>query len=346
MVPDGLDFTPEQGASPWDTQRTGGGTSVTAAAAGASGTGILDGRVVIISGAGRGIGRSHALELAAQGAIVVVNDLGVSLGGDGGEEESPAEAVVSEIRKAGGTAVADGTSVSDWQGVAALVARVVDEFGHLDAVVNNAGILRDRTITSLSESDWDRVLDVHLKGTLVLTKHACDHWRARAGDTPRGRIVNTTSGTGLAGNVGQAAYGAAKAGIANLTMTTAMEGTRYGVTANAISPVAATRMTAGLGTFGAEVDAAGDEGSPAWDPLDPANSSPVVAWLCSEASGWLTGRVLRVDGNTVLPVEPWAVRPGYTAARGERLDAAEIDQGLRCTLGLAPRGLAGLQPSP
>ncbi|SHN16155.1 SDR family NAD(P)-dependent oxidoreductase [Cryptosporangium aurantiacum] len=297
---------------------------------------LLDGRVVIVTGGGRGIGRAHCLELAAHGAIVMVNDLGVGVRGEAGAD-SPADEVVAEIVEKGGTAIADGSSVTDWNAVSGLVARAVDQFGRLDGVVNNAGILRDATITSLTEADWDAVIDVHLKGTFALTKHACDYWRSesKAGRPVAGRIVNTTSGTGLAGNVGQAAYGAAKAAIANLTLTTAMEGTRYGVTANAISPVASTRMTAGTG-----LAAAADGG---FDPFDPGNSSPVVAWLLSAASGWLTGRILRVDGNSVLPVEPWSVRPGHAGRPGQRVDAAELDAAMRVVLGTAPAGLAGLR---
>lgn len=247
--------------------------------------------------------------------------------------------MVATIEAAGGVAVTDGGSVTDWSAVGELVTKTVERFGRIDAVVNNAGILRDATITSLTEQDWDAVIAVHLKGTFALTKHLCTYWRAehKAGRSVSGRIVNTTSGTGLVGNVGQAAYGAAKAAIANLTLTTAMEGSRYGVTANCISPVAATRMTAGTGL----ADSVGG----GFDKFDPANSSPVVAWLCSEASGWLTGRVLRIDGNSVHPVDPWSVRPGYTAARGGKLDAAELDTGLRVLMGTAPAGLAGLRVS-
>jgi NAD(P)-dependent dehydrogenase (short-subunit alcohol dehydrogenase family) len=299
---------------------------------------MLEGRVVIVTGGGRGIGRSHCLELAANGATVVVNDLGVSLRGEDSGEE-PADEVVATIEGAGGTAVKDTGSVTDWEAMRGLVARTVERFGRLDAVVNNAGFVRDATITSLTEDDFDAVVAVHLKGTFTLTKHACDYWRAefKAGRPVAGRIVNTTSGAGLTGNVGQAAYGAAKAGIANLTQTTAMEASRYGVTANAVSPVAATRMSA---TIGWE---AGNEGE--WHPLDPANSSPVVAWLCSEQSGWLTGRVLRIDGSTVHPVDQWSVRPGHTARSGQKLAATEIEAGLRVVLGTAPTGLAGLRVS-
>ena len=275
----------------------------------------LAGRVVIVTGAGRGIGRCHSLELAAHGATVVVNDVGVGLHGDTSTEASPADEVVREIEGGGGTAIVNGASVVDFRAVEQLVAETVEQFGRLDAVVNNAGIVRDRMLTSLSEEDWDNVLAVHLKGTFNLTKHACDHWRsvAKAGGDVSGRIVNTTSGTGLFGNVGQTNYGAAKAAIANFTMITAMEMQRFGVTSNAISPIARTRMTSSLPSMQGH-----DPGNDAWDPLDPDNSSPVVAWLASEPSGWLTGAILRIDGNVVQRVRPWEVDPDvqYRAERG------------------------------
>ncbi len=214
---------------------------------------------------------------------------------------SPAESVVLEIEKAGGTAVADGTSVTDWSGIRDLVARTVGDHGHLDAVVNNAGIVRDRMLTSLTEEDFDAVLAVHLKGTFTLTKHACDHWRsaAKAGGAVSGRVINTTSGTGLRGNLGQVPYGAAKAGIANLTLIAAMDMARYGVTVNAISPVAYTRMVATMPSMAGYVP---DE---TWDALDPGNSSPVVAWLASagervaDRSGAPGGRPHRVAPRAV-----------------------------------------------
>jgi NAD(P)-dependent dehydrogenase (short-subunit alcohol dehydrogenase family) len=296
--------------------------------------GILDGRVVIVTGGGRGIGRSHALELAARGAAVVVNDVGVDLRGEatGG---GPARDVVGEIEGAGGRAMPDATSVTDFNGVGALVERTVDTFGRLDGVVNNAGIVRDKMLTGMTEDDFDLVLAVHLKGTFNLTRHACEHWRSvgKAGGEVSGRIVNTTSGTGLFGNVGQANYGAAKAAIANLTVITAMEMERYGVTANAISPLARTRMTESLPTM--------QGGSGGWDRYDPANSSPVVAWLTSIGSGWLSGAVLRVDGNTVQRVHGWEVdsRASYRSRTGERLEADELDKGIRMAFGLLPGGL-------
>ncbi len=296
---------------------------------------LLDDRVVIVTGGGRGLGRSHCLELASHGATVVVNDLGVSVSGERSGDD-PAREVVEEIRAAGGTAMVGPGSASDWSVMGDLVATTVATYGKLDAIVNNAGILRDATITNLAERDWDAVIDVHLKGAFTLTHHATAHWRGqhRAGAAVRGRIVNTTSGAGLAGNVGQAAYSAAKAGIIALTQVTAMEASRYGVTANAISPIAATRMlaSAGLGTGHSE----------GWDPLDPDNASPVVAWLCSEQSGWLTGQVLRIDGNTLIAMEPWHTGRSHVARSGQRLDANEIDLGMRRALGVFPGGLAAL----
>jgi NAD(P)-dependent dehydrogenase (short-subunit alcohol dehydrogenase family) len=297
---------------------------------------MLDGRVVIVTGGGRGIGRSHCLELAAQGATVVVNDLGVGVGGEEAGE-SPADAVVAEITGGGGgKAISDTTSVTDWDGVASLVERTVSTHGRLDAVVNNAGIVRDRMITSLGEADWDAVIAVHLKGAFTVTKHACDHWRslAKSGGAVSGRIINTTSGTGLFGNVGQSSYGAAKAAIASLTVITAMEMDRYGVTANAVSPIAYTRMVA---TIPGMRDYQPD---PEWDRLDPGNSSPVVAWLASEESGWLTGAILRVEGNSVQRVRPWEVDQAttYRSRSGGRLDVEEVGPGLRRAYRIFPQG--------
>jgi NAD(P)-dependent dehydrogenase (short-subunit alcohol dehydrogenase family) len=297
--------------------------------------GMLDGRVVIVTGGGRGLGRAHCQELARHGASVVVNDLGVGLHGED-PGTTAADDVVAEIEADGGRANADTTSVTDFAAVGALVERTVAAHGRLDAVVNNAGILRDRVLTSMSEEEFDAVVAVHLKGTFNLSRHACAHWRqqAKAGMAVSGRIVNTTSGAGLFGNVGQANYGPAKAAIASLTMVTAMEMDRYGVTANAVSPIARTRMTAGLPVT-AEIPAEG------WDRLDPANVAPVVAWLCSQGSGWLSGAVLRVDGDTVQRVQPWAVDEPrtYRGAPGQAVDAANLGTGLRRAFGLLPSGL-------
>jgi NAD(P)-dependent dehydrogenase (short-subunit alcohol dehydrogenase family) len=296
--------------------------------------GLLDGRVVIVTGGGRGLGRSHCLELASHGATVVVNDLGVTVRGDvEGGERSPADDVVDEIRAMGGTAVTNGGSVADWGAMEALVRDTVEQFGDLHAVVNNAGFLRDRMLVSMSEEEFDAVINVHLKGTFTVTRHACGYWReqGKAGKPVSGRIVNTTSGAGLYGNIGQANYGPAKAAIASLTQITAMEMQRYGVTANALSPIAATRMLAAIGRE------AGESGK--WDPLDPANASPVVAWLCSEESGWLSGQVLRVDGNKVQKVSGWAVSGSYDSASGQAVEAEELSIGLRKLYGAFPVGL-------
>ncbi len=298
--------------------------------------GLLDGRVVIVTGAGRGLGREHCLELARQGASVVVNDFGVGLHGEQAEGvRSPAEEVVDEIINAGGVAMADGASVFDFNATAKTVDRTIGAYGRLDAVVNNAGIVRDRMITGMSEEDFDAVIAVHLKGTWNLTRHACAYWRERhkTGNPVSGRIVNTTSGTGLFGNIGQSNYGAAKAGIASLTMITAMEMERYGVTANAVSPLARTRMTEGLSTMRPPEDG--------FDPFDPANTSPVVAYLCSAGSGWLSGSVLRVMGDTVQILRGWGIDPTrtYCGEKERRLETDKLDHGLRMAVGAFPSGL-------
>ena len=295
--------------------------------------GLLDGRVVIVTGAGRGLGRAHCLELARHGAHVVVNDLGVSVRGDAEGDGSPAGDVVAEIEASGGLAVADGTSVTDWAGMEALVTTTVERFGDLHAVVTNAGFLRDRTLVSMSEDDFDAVVAVHLKGTAALTKHACAYWkdRAKAGQAVSGRVVMTTSGAGLFGNVGQANYAAAKSGIAAMARVVALEMERYGVTANAISPIAATRMLATTGR--------GPADSGGWDPLDPANAAPVVAYLCSEQSGWLTGAVLRVDGSRVHRMDSWSIGAYHAASGGKALEVDELHTGLRRVFGVSPSGL-------
>jgi NAD(P)-dependent dehydrogenase (short-subunit alcohol dehydrogenase family) len=265
----------------------------------------------------------------------VVNDLGTGVHGDG-LDKGPADEAVAEIEAAGGRAVANYGSVSDWSATADLVAQAVDIFGRLDIVVNNAGIVRDRMITNATEDDFDLVLGVHLKGTIAVTKHACDHWRsvAKQGGTNDARIINTTSGAGLFGIVGQSAYGTAKAGIAAFTLITAMEMGRYDVTCNAISPVALTRI---LATIPAMKDATLQEG---YDPLDPANSSPVVAYLASPASAWLTGQILRVEGNQVSRCTGWTVDQGsYFSAGGGRLAAAELVNGMRKLYRTMPVGV-------
>jgi NAD(P)-dependent dehydrogenase (short-subunit alcohol dehydrogenase family) len=297
--------------------------------------GLLDNRVVIVTGGGRGLGRAHCLELARHGATVLVNDLGVGLHGEGGEV-SPADSVVAEIEAGGGVASADATSVTDFDGVGSLVERTVSTFGHLDAIVNNAGIVRDRIMTAMTEEDFDLVIGVHLKGTFNLSRHACAYWKecAKAGTPRAGRIVNTTSGAGLFGNVGQANYGPAKAAIASLTMITAMEMERHHVTANAISPIARTRMTEGL-PFAAEHPA------DRWDRFAPDNASPVVAWLCSAESGWLSGAVLRIEGHVVQRLNPWSIDGArtYDGEANRPVDATVLGLGLRKAFGTFPSGL-------
>jgi NAD(P)-dependent dehydrogenase (short-subunit alcohol dehydrogenase family) len=296
--------------------------------------GMLDGRVAIVTGGGRGLGRAHCLAMAGHGATVVVNDIGASLHGES-TGESPADEVVAEITAAGGRAVANDASVSDWTATEKLIGGTVEEFGRLDILVNNAGIIRDRMLFSMSEAEFDAVVAVHLKGTFATTRHACAYWRAAAkrGEAVSGRIVNTTSGTGLFGTVGQANYGAAKAGIVSLTTIAALEMRRYGVTANAVSPLARTRMTEGIAAVAAE--GASGEG---FDARDPANVSGLVAYLGSEAAGWLTGQVFRVDGNRVQRLRGWAVAGEYASASGAAVTAEELVDALPELYAVTPTG--------
>jgi NAD(P)-dependent dehydrogenase (short-subunit alcohol dehydrogenase family) len=301
-------------------------------------TGPLSGRVVLVTGGGRGIGRGHCLALSAKGASVVVNDPGVSRDGSAGDGAGPAADVVAEIEAAGGKAVSHTGSVSSWEDVADMITTAVETFGTLTGVVNNAGIVRDSMVATSTEADWDAVIAVHLKGTFAVTKHACEYWRAqaKAGNQIDARIVNTVSGAGLWGNVGQSAYGAAKAAIANLTVVTAMEACRYGVAVNAISPLAVTRISEGFFS-----------GEKADDPaLDPARSSDVVAWLQSPDSSWLTGQILRVNGDTLSRIEGFTEAPGrYHAKDGVSLQFSEIGQAVSWLYGTSPRGLAGPLPT-
>lgn len=276
-------------------------------------TGMCAGRTCIVTGAGRGIGREHALALAAQGADVVVNDVGVAVDGGGGDR-SPAEAVVAEIVADGGVAVASSDDISTWAGAERVVATAVEVFGRLDVVVNNAGILRDRRLVHMTESDWDSVMAVHLKGTFCVTRHAAAHWKdvVDGGGTNDARVINTTSSSGLFGNRGQANYGAAKAGIASFTIIAAMELQRYGVTVNAISPGALTRMTEDL-----PLD---DELKRRWDPRFV---SPVVCWLASAAASDVTGQVIESSGLALGVFEGWHRGPrGAAAERAEDVEAA------------------------
>jgi NAD(P)-dependent dehydrogenase (short-subunit alcohol dehydrogenase family) len=260
--------------------------------------GICDGRVAIVTGAGRGIGREHSLLLAAQGAKVVVNDLGGSRDGTG-TDTGPAQQVVDEIVAAGGEAVANTDDVSDFTGAAGLVKTAVDSFGRLDVLINNAGILRDRMLVNMTEAEWDAVIQVHLKGTFGPAHHAANHWRERskAGEEVDARIINTTSPSGIYGNVGQTNYGAAKAGIAAFTIIAAKELSRYGVTVNAIAPAALTRMTEDLGMGQVDGDAKED--------LSPRHIAPIVCWLASPLSASVSGRVFDVTGRMLSVSEGW-----------------------------------------
>src|SRR3954467_2405958 len=259
---------------------------------------LCEGRVALVAGAGRGIGREHALSLAHHGAKVVVNDLGGDVSGEG-EDVSPAQAVVDEIVAAGGEAVVNGGNVADFDAAGAMVAQAIETFGRLDVVVNNAGILRDRMLVNMDPAEWDAVIAVHLRGTFGPMRHAAAHWReqAKAGEPVDARIINTSSPSGIYGNVGQTNYGAAKAGIAAMTIIAAEELHRYGVTVNAIAPGALTRMTEDL----PYMQFSGDEA----ERMHPRWIAPIVTWLASAESRWVTGRVFDVSGRALSISEGW-----------------------------------------
>lgn len=281
---------------------------------------MCEGRVVAVTGAGRGLGRAHALAFAAEGAKVVVNDLGVGLDGTSGVADSPARQVVDEIRAAGGEAVAHGGDVATSDGAASLVATALETWGRLDTLVNNAGFLRDRMLVNLDEDDWDAVVRVHLKGHFLPLKHAAAHWRAeaKAGRTPVARVVNTSSGAGLLGALGQGNYSAAKAGILGLTLVAAAELGRHGVQVNAIAPAARTRMTERV--FAATMTAP-DAG---FDAMAPENVSPLVVWLGSAGSEGVTGRVFEAEGGRITVMEGW--RAGPTVDKGARWVPEEVGE--------------------
>ena len=267
---------------------------------------LCEGRVAVVTGAGRGIGREHALLLAENGARVVVNDLGGDAAG-AGADLSPAQEVVAEIEAMDGEAVVTGANVADFDAAGQMIHQAIDTFGSCDIVINNAGILRDRMVFSMSESDWDAVVNVHLKGTFAPTHHAAAYWRekVKAGGDAFGRIINTSSPSGIYGNVGQANYGAAKAGIAAFTIITAMELVKYGVTVNCLAPGAYTRMTADRGGFDSMDEEAQEAMSPRWIAV------PAV-WLCSEAAQNVTGRVFDVRGEQLGVAEQWNLGPSAT----------------------------------
>ena len=289
----------------------------------------LDGKVALVTGAGRGIGREHALALARAGASVVVNDLGSSLAGEG-TDATPAQDVVNEIVAGGGSAVASYDDVSDFEAAGHMIQRAIERYGRLDILVNNAGILRDRMLVNMSEPEWDAVIAVHLKGHFASTHHAAAYWRERskAGEELRARVINTSSPSGVFGNVGQANYGAAKAAIAAFTVIAAQELGRYGVTVNCLAPNARTRMTEE--TFG---ELRRPEGG--FDPLDPANNSPIVVALCSDEAQSITGQCFFVWGGVVNVLRPW--QPGELFSSDDRWDADELLAQLRARF---PEGIA------
>lgn len=282
--------------------------------------GICEGRVVIVTGAGNGLGRAYALGLAAEGAKVVVNDLGVGTHGEAGETRGAAERVVDEIRAAGGEAVVNTDDVADWDAGKRIVETALDSFGTLHAVVNNAGFVRDRMFVSCTPEEWDAVTRVHLRGHFCTSRHAVDCWRARqkAGEAVDARIVNTSSGAGLQGSIGQSAYSAAKAGIATLTLIQAAELARYGITANALAPNARTRMT-----MTAFADTMTSMQEAAFDPYAPENTAPLVAWLVSEQSRDVTGQVFEPFGGTIRLAEGWTDGP-TSADAGRALRPDEV----------------------
>jgi len=295
----------------------------------------LDGKVAIVTGAGRGIGREHALALANAGAKVVVNDLGGSTAGEG-SDETPAQQVADEIKGRGGEATANYDNVADFQGAENMIKQVVSDFGRLDILVNNAGILRDRMLVSMTEEEWDAVIAVHLKGHFAPTHHAANYWRqqSKAGETVDARVINTSSPSGVFGNVGQTNYGSAKAGIAAFTVIAAQELGRYGVTVNCLAPNARTRMTENI--FGGLPTPAEGE----YDPLDPVNISPVVVALCTEDAKNITGQCFFIYGSTINVLKPWDV--GTVIQQGDNVwDPDQLAAQMKQAFpdGIAPVGM-------
>ena len=287
--------------------------------------GALDGRVAIITGAGRGIGREHALLFAAEGAKVVVNDLGGAVDGSG-DDRTPAQQVVDEIKEMGGEAVANADNITDWEGGQRLINTAVEAFGDLHVLVNNAGILRDRVLVNMTEEEWDSVINVHLKGHFVPTRWAAAYWReqSKAGKEVKANIVNTSSTSGLLGNPGQTNYGAAKAGIGAFTVICAQELARYGVRSNAIAPAARTRMTEATPGLGDIVKAPEDASK--FDVWNPANISPLVAYLSTEGCE-AQGKVFFVQGGTVKLFQGWTMTEGIE--KNDRWSVAELESEMK-----------------
>ena len=297
----------------------------------------LAGKVAIVTGAGRGIGRAHALALAEAGARVIVNDLGAALSGEG-HDDTPAQQVVEEIKAAGGEAAANAENVADFDGAERMVKQAIDQFGRLDILVNNAGILRDRMIVNMTEQEWDSVIAVHLKGHFAPTRHAAAYWRERskAGDDVKGRVINTSSPSGVFGNIGQANYGAAKAGIAGFTVIVAQELQRYGVTVNCLAPNARTRMTEDTFDLGAPPEG--------FDPLDPSNMSPLVVALSADTAQNITGQVFHVWGGAINALQGWSAGELFSTDEKWNADALLGELLDRFPSGAAPAGMiAGMQ---
>jgi NAD(P)-dependent dehydrogenase (short-subunit alcohol dehydrogenase family) len=284
--------------------------------------GLLEGKVAIVSGAGHGIGRAHAMELARHGAKVVVNDLGSSVSGEGASQD--ADLTVKLVHERGGEATANYADVSDHAAAGAMIQQAVDDFGRLDILVNNAGIVRDAAIWNMGEADFDAVIRVHLKGTWSPCHHAARYFREQAKSSAplRGRIINTVSGAGLVGNFGQTNYATAKAGIAGLTQTLSLELYKLGVTVNAVGPAAATRIT-GTMPGAPEVIEADEVPEDEWNPMDPAVSSPLVAWLASDESQLITGQVIRAVAENIIWMQGWTDGPTISNG-GSRWDATTL----------------------
>jgi NAD(P)-dependent dehydrogenase (short-subunit alcohol dehydrogenase family) len=293
---------------------------------------LLDGKVAIVTGSGRGIGREEALMMAKHGAKVVVNDLGAHFDGTGQANATPAQDVVAEIKKMGGQAIANGDSVADFKSAKRIVECALDTFGKLNIVVNNAGILRDRMIFNMAEEDWDAVIAVHLKGTFNMCRHASEYWREehKKGNVLNGRIINTSSDAGLIGNVGQSNYGAAKAAVAAMAIIIGHEMKKYGVTANAIAPVARTRLTVDATPSTAALMGAQPKAGE-FDVFSPANVAPVVTWLASDDAAGVSGQVFRVGGSSVWPMKGWH---SATRIRGKGTwDPAELGKRIKEEVG-------------